>query len=290
MIRAMRGIAVCAAVLLPWSLPAAQPIELERELAPDGRLEVRNVTGEIRVRPGTGNRLQLSGSLGEGVAELRVGGDRSHLTVEVVPMKNPRELAPTQLWLTVPATVSLILQSVSADVDVDGMQGPLEVETVSGDVALAAQSRSLELRTVSGNMQLRSPAEYSRINTVSGDVEAHGMSGRLTLETVSGNATLSGDAFDNVDIKSISGDVSASLSLTPQGRLAGESLSGNLRIDLPRETLAVMRLNSFSGDVHADFPVELAPSAVRGAEHMRVGQGAYLELASHSGTLQLRAR
>jgi hypothetical protein len=70
---------------------------------------------------------------------------------------------------------------------------------------------------------------------------------------VSGNAKVQLGAVSHGRFKTISGNVSAALSLAPDAELEGESVSGNLRFDFPAAPGAQFDVQSFSGDIDSCF-------------------------------------
>ena len=64
-------------------------------------------------------------------------------------------------------------------------------------------------------------------------------------------ARLTGE-LQAIDASVVSGDVELEAALADGGRLAAETLSGQLRISLPKDTSARLRASSFSGSIKSD--------------------------------------
>ena len=75
-------LAMALATLSSISL-AATPINQTRALDADGDIDVENVSGLIKVRVWNQPKVQITGSLGEGVEKLIVEGDAGSLRVKV---------------------------------------------------------------------------------------------------------------------------------------------------------------------------------------------------------------
>ena len=136
-----------------------RPINQTRPLDPRGHIEIDNLKGRIQVRAWDRNEVHITGSLGDGVEKLVVEGDGDHL---VVRAEYPKHIGgwrgdrtgPTDLLLQVPLRADLDIESVSADIDVDGVApGDLSIDTVSGDVVAAAAPRNADINSVSGDLQ-----------------------------------------------------------------------------------------------------------------------------------------
>jgi putative adhesin len=137
--------------------------------------------------------------------------------------------------ITVPAECAVDAQTVSGELSVEGVHGPLEVQTVSGDVRLEDVQGPLRLKSVSGDVDCRRYVGHLEGNTVSGDVTMVATRLRSSqLHTVSGDVEIEGnlDARKEHHFKTISGDVELALSdadVTIDYRTA----SGDVECELP---------------------------------------------------------
>ena len=245
------------------STMAATPINQTRAINPDGEVRVENVSGLIKVRIWNEAKVQVTGSLGEGVEKLVVEGDASSLLISVkYPDRkggwfgwggrgiNVKE--PTRLELMVPLKVALALQAVSADIDVQGSAAPrMAINNVSGDsTVLASSPGKLTIESVSGNVLLKLTSPQVRVNSVSGDVRMLGhLNGRLDVETVSGNIELDTPVLNQLSFNSVSGDGRFHVGLAKDGRIEMNSVSGSLMLQMPKASSAKFKVESFSGDI-----------------------------------------
>ena len=173
---------------------AATPIDQARPLDPRGRIEIENLKGRIQVRAWERNEVRITGTLGDGVEKLVVEGDRDHLVVRVQYPKHigawrSDQTGPTDLQLQVPLQADLDVESVSADIDIDGVApGDFDVNTVSGGVVVAAAPRRADINSVSGDLRLTLNTAEASAETVSGDIVLVGrLDGEVHAETVSGD-------------------------------------------------------------------------------------------------------
>jgi len=243
------------------SAMAATPINQTRAINPDGEVRVENVSGLIKVRVWNEAKVQVTGSLGEGVEKLVVEGDARSLLISVkYPSRkggwfgwggvNVKE--PTRLELMVPLKVALALQAVSADIDVQGSAAPrISINNVSGDsTVLASSPGKLTVESVSGNVLLKLTSPQVTVNSVSGDVRMLGhLNGRLDVETVSGNVELDTAVLNQLHFNSVSGDGRFHLGLAKDGRIEMDSVSGSLSLQMPKTSSARFNVQSFSGDI-----------------------------------------
>jgi DUF4097 and DUF4098 domain-containing protein YvlB len=266
--------ALCTGFSSPRLL-AATPIDQTRALDPQGRVEIDNLKGRIQVRSWPRNEVHISGSLGEGVEKLVIEGDHDHLVVRV---QYPKQLGlwrggrsgPSDLVLQVPLRANLDIQSVSGDVDVDGVApGHLRIETVSGNVVATGAPQHADINSVSGDLRVTVNSADVKVGTVSGDVALAGrLNGQVHGETVSGklsinSASINPTSIDSTSIKSmgervrwlsigtVSGDVTVHAGLADDGEIKSESVSGDIHLYLPKTLSARVSGKSFSGTLRA---------------------------------------
>lgn len=283
--------ALCAALAFAAPAVAGTPIDQTRPLKADGQLHVKNVHGLIEVSTWDRDEVQVSGELGDDAEELSIEGDANRLVIEVRSPSRSGYQDPSILQIKVPVAAAIHADSLSADVDVRGTSGPLTANTVSGDLRLSSRSEQVEANSVSGDISLEAPSRSTRLNSVSGDVSAEGLIGTLVLETVSGNAELSGGPFVSLELRTISGDLQAEVSLAPEATVIGDSLSGNLNLQLAASTSALVSIKSFSGDVSSSLGGEASGDADERRLEVRVGDGrGRIDLSSFSGDIAVTSR
>lgn len=285
----MTALALATSLLLPVSAHAATPIDQTRPLDPRGRVEIENLKGRIQVSAWDRNEVKVTGTLGDGVEKLEVEGDRGNLSIKVqYPERSgwsrKDRTGPTTLILHVPLRASLDIESVAAEVHVDGVApAELEIESVSGGIVVAGAPGQANIETVSGNqvLTLNSGGEVSA-ESVSGDITLRGrLKGELDLETVSGNVQVDsvGESVRRFSANSVSGDIGARLGLADGGEIRGETVSGDFRLQLPKGLSARVSAESFSGTLSA-------PNATVHKEEF--GPGSSLEARYGSGAGEIR--
>ena len=281
---------------------AGTPINQTRPLAADGNVSIENIKGRIVVRTWAQPQVRITGTLGKGAEKLDFDGDGRDLSIEVkYPDRrngwgwNRNEMEPTILEITVPQKASLDIESVSAEVDVQQIAGrKLDVSSVSGNIVVTASSPGeASFENVSGNTTLRITTDNVSAESVSGDINMQGgLSGRVSMETVSGNASLIAKTLSKLQFSSVSGDADVQAALATNGVVTGETVSGTLRLSLPKTTSAQLSIETFSGDINS--PVgkvdreEYGPGKSLDA---RLGQGqGKIRLESFSGDVDLELK
>jgi hypothetical protein len=137
--------------------------------------------------------------------------------------------------ITVPKECAVDAQTVSGDLSVEGVRGPVEIQSVSGDVRLDDVQGPMRLKSVSGDVDCRRYVGHLEGNTVSGDVTIAAARLRSTqLHTVSGDVEIEGqlDPRKEHRFKSISGDVELALA-EPDATIEYRTASGDVECELP---------------------------------------------------------
>ena len=246
-----------ALLLAVIALPviAATPISQTRPLDPRGRVEVDNVKGRVEVVAWNRPEVQLSGSLGTGVEKLSVEGDSKVLRIKVQYPARGRNAEPSRLVLQVPLLADLEVDTVSADISVSGVASrELELQSVSGGITANGAPGRGKISTVSGDIQLAMNTPRLRVETVSGKLVTQGrLNGEIALESVSGDIRLNtlGERVRKLSGNTVSGDMALELGLADDGEVRLESVSGDLRLRLPADLSAQVSGESFSGDLSA---------------------------------------
>lgn len=129
-------------------------------------------------------------------------------------------------------------------------------------------------------------------HSVSGDVDVSGVGDEVRAGSVSGNVRLEGVRAPAVKASSVSGDVDVRIdALTGQGELRFTSVSGDVRLQLPRTLDADFTMKTVSGELDSDFPLTLQGGMSRRTLSGRIGRGGReLVLTTVSGDVTLRAR
>jgi len=287
--------AVIAAMLALAAAPlAAQtPIDETRPLDTNGTLFVSNVSGSVTVTGWGGGEVQITGTLGKGAEELRITGDTSRLDVEVKLPKHSKNVRETHLEINVPAGCRLIVDTVSADIEVSGMIGDIEFESVSGDIQAACGAGDVEISTVSGQIRLECQSTSTDVQTVSGDARLTGISERLSSESVSGDFIVSGGIFSDIHAETVSGDLQFDIGLEGNARVEIEAHSGDV-VFLLDDLSIHCSVETFSGSITNEFGWEgVSDKYSKGTVHWEAPAGSgsgKLDIETFSGDVMLKRK
>ena len=254
---------------------AAGTAGIEHEIGTTGLLAVRLRAGDARLRAVEGSVVRVrdaEGDLerrvqverGEGSLSLRVGrGDAFADDIR-------RGGHSAELVIDVPTAATVVVETASAEVTVEGLTGDqryrtssgdlslrdvtgtLMLETVSGDIdVLAVGTCSMAARTVSGDLSIRAADLGAlRATTTSGDVRLAGRlagTGPFAIETVSGDMLLALAGDIRLEASTVAGDV------TSGGRARTEGKPGR-RVLIVGAGRPTMTARSMSGDISLTEP------------------------------------
>ncbi len=280
------------ALLFPLTGLSGQNLDETRDLAADGHVLVENLAGSVEVTVWNKAEIEIKGELGDDVEKVEISATGNGIQIRVKNKQNVHDIDGTDLYLRVPLAASIEVETISADIDMDGSAGEsIVLSTVSGDVEAQASPQRLEIQSVSGEVEFAGSISRSSVETVSGDISlSGGVHGEIEISTVSGDVSLIAEEVDRGRFESVSGDMKLDLAINDNGRLASESMSGDLVLRLPAAQQAGFEVQTYSGDIRSDFGdsarVSRGPGSV--LKYHEGNNGALIRLESFSGDIQIR--
>ena len=223
------------------------------------RLRVRNVSGETTVTAGgTPGEIRV-------VARKRVSAsseDRAKRLLQNLEVRmdkrgdellvEPHLYEQERGWLdmfrgkrfrvdfeiTVPSECAVDAQTVSGELSVERVRGPVEIQSVSGDVRMSDTQGPVRLKSVSG------------------DVDCTQYVGHLEANTVSGDLTIAGSVLRSTVVHTVSGDVEIEGRLDPRKEHRFKTISGDIELALGEPDVAI-DYRTASGDVECELPARI---------------------------------
>ena len=209
-------------------------------------LNVRTGSGNIDIRTGTGDRVQITGRIS---ASSRDGVDaaervrRVENAPPIVQAGNVITIGDTNndatyrnvsisYELVVPANTRVNAQTGSGNQTIGSVDGPVRAQTGSGSIRIQRTGGSLHAQTGSGNIEADSVGGEVRAQTGSGSVEVRQTArGDVMVQTGSGSValTLPQEAGYTLNAQTGSGSISTSQPLTVQGRIGRNHVTGTVR-------------------------------------------------------------
>jgi DUF4097 and DUF4098 domain-containing protein YvlB len=283
-----RAMTLCAAAALLAASPAIRagtPINERAAADPAGSIEVSNVAGTVRVTGWDRNEVEVTGELGKGTEKLEFAVADKVTRIKVIMPSKSYDVDETNLVIRVPAASRLSVNTVSADIEVQGLLGAQRLQSVSADIRTAAAGEDVECKSVSGDVVVNGSFRKGllTITTVSGDATALRVAGEVNANTVSGDVTLGLGETNRSRVRSTSGDLTLAALLAADGKLDAESISGDVRLELVGAVNAEFDISSFNGEIRNCF----GPKAVSTSEY---APGKELRFREGQGSAQVRIK
>lgn len=229
----------------------------ERRLAAGQRVQARNINGDITVTPSSSGRVEIVG--------IRRGDSRAaeRLTASVQQTDDG-------------VIVCVIRMDSDDECDGNGYHRHGDDDDNWGHASV--------------NLEIRLPSSIAiDASSVSGNVDISGAEGDIRAGSVSGDLRLERLRASSVEARSVSGDITASIeSLNGSGPLSFKTVSGDVKLALPRDIDADLTMNSVSGQLDSDFQMTLGGRMSRRRIEARIGRGGRdLDITTVSGDVRL---
>jgi len=176
--------------------------------------------------------------------------------------------------ITVPADCPIQLGVLSASAVVSGLSAGASVKGMSGDITLEG---------VTGDVTAE---------TMSGEVAACDIDGAVRFKSMSGALTLAGGSLGNLEASTMSGQITADVTLAAAGTMQISTMSGDVALRLPSDSDAEVRLQSTSGPVRTEFDslrTVKAPASHVASGNVGAGNGR-VSVTTMSGSVTLLRR
>ena len=253
--------------------------------AGDGSVRIVNPSGRINVIGWDVDSLAVSG---RGPGRLVSSGTASVRKLVVTG-------GGAELEVHVPRGARVWVKSASADIDVVGVDGTLDLNSLAGAIHVVGTPADVTAETMDGRVELAGGTGRARVKTVSGDILLRGASVDLGASTLSGTIVVraagwqrGGTGVQRGKFASVTGDVRFDGELGRGGILELESQSGALALRVPATTVADFDLVTIGGSVTNRLT---AARAERGVLRFSTGEGgAQVTARSFKGSISLEAK
>lgn len=249
-----------------------EPFRWSGRVAAGKTIEVKGVKGTIRAVPASGSEVEV-------VATRRAErSDPESVRIEVVPHEGG-------------VTVCAVYPRGSRGWDGDRGRTEERAGESGTNRCDPGEWRDLNVQDndVSVDFTVRVPAGVRlAARNVSGDVEAEGMRAYVEARSVSGDVRISTTGFG--EASTVSGEIVAVLGSGGwSGDLDYRTVSGDITLELPARASTEVRVETMSGDIQSDFPLDVERRSMRRRARGTIGEGGReLYLTTLSGDVRLR--
>lgn len=325
-IRLVWAAAAAAVLVVPGcvELEAAEG-RFQRTLTVSGapEIDVSTGSGSIEVRAGATGQIEITGHIrasegwrGDGLrraeervrrleAEPPIQQSGNLIRIGHIPDEELRRGVSISYVLRVPADSRVKARTGSGSHDIEGVNGPVDVESGSGSVTLTGLGGSARGSTGSGSIQADGIGGALTVSTGSGSIRATGVNGAIHARTGSGGLDITQTGPGDVDAESGSGTVrlrgvrgavrasTGSGGIAIEGALAGDwrlsASSGSVSVDLPPDQGFELDATTGSGSIDVGRPLTIEGRVDR--KHLRGtvgGGGPLLHVRTGSGGVHIR--
>jgi hypothetical protein len=282
------------------------------------QLEVNNGSGRVEVRSGQSGEVRVHAEFTVWLSIFDDKNDhlndiRNHPPVDqqgnLVRIESRGDLfnhVRVDYTIYVPAETEVRANLGSGSMEVNDIQGPINLHTGSGRIGAHRIHGDADTRTGSGSIELidigsRASADTGsggiELSHIGGDVRATTGSGsirmdrtpaRIETHTGSGTINISG-AGDDLRARTGSGSIHVDGNPQPSSYWEIHASSGSITLTVPEDAGFRLHARSGSGSIESDLPVTTEELTGRHEMRGRIGNGsASVDLQTGSGGIHIR--
>jgi len=273
--------AVVLAVVGASSLGAQTKVNRGLPLNSDAAIRIYNSVGTVRVVGWNRDSVNVRGVLGKGTT-LHMGGGRAGIKmfVEGIDDRNP---APANIEVSVPARSKVWVKTATADIEVTGVTGSLDLYVVGGKISVNGNPADVNAEAIDGSIKVVGSPGWMRAKSASGDVTLDGSSADVTISTVSGKIDADGMGFEKAKFETVTGSIRFAGSFRRGGLVNFDTHSGSVEVGVSSGSPADFDVVSIAGPISNKLT---SGRPVAG----RYGRGAELTTSSGNGGTRVQIR
>ena len=270
-------------------LKSAGRVAVDRRyaMAPDASIRIAGAISNLRIVGWDRDSLAITGTVPAGwrfdggIASSVTGPSRGAKFY----IEGATDVFPTSaaLELRVPARARVWAKSGSAEIDVTGVTGGLDLNIVGGSVNVQSTPKELNIESMDGDVRVQAGAAWLRVKTATGNVDVRGGSEDAGVSTVSGTVRVDDGRYERGKFETVTGDVIYAGEVGYKGSVDITTHSGAIELRLsPRPSVeldAVTVTGSIENGVTSSRPVK-----------GREGRGMELGFSSGGGDTRLVIR
>jgi len=293
--RALRcALSVIAAAILVGSSPfvAGAQKKLERRIpvGMEGAVRILNLVGSVVIHGWAKDTVLVRGAVDPG-DRFYMGGAYTGAKMGV-ESANDRDPKPARLEVWVPSRVRLWVKTATANIDVSGVDGGLDLYTVSGAIDVTGNPHELNAEAIDGDIHITGSPPWVRAKSASGTITFQGGSSDAAFSTVSGPVKVDGGVFERTKIETVTGNIGFSGRFDRGGSFDFDTHSGNVDIAVPAKTDATFSVVTIAGKITNNLSKKspIPGRFGRGAELTTelTGGGAKVSVRTFKGPVTLR--
>jgi DUF4097 and DUF4098 domain-containing protein YvlB len=316
-------VAACSAlaVIALWSqMASAAEGSFERTLRVSGpvNLEVETGAGNIEVRSGDSNQVQVRGRIranewfghdsGERVQRLQANPpilqSGNDIRIGHIDDSELRRNISISYEIVVPQNTQLRSRTGSGNLVAGSIRGPAEASSGSGNVKISdigeavradAGSGNIDLDRIQGNVHARTGSGTIRALAIAGGFDGDSGSGDLTLEQTAPGSVRVNTGSGTLELRGVRGSLEASAGSgnihaegDPTGAWTVHSGSGGIKLRFPANAAFDLSAHTSSGSIVVSHPLTVQGSIGRKEVRGKVLSGGVpVKVETGSGNVEI---
>lgn len=263
-----------------------QQVDTSFTVRAGGTLQLDNWAGRVQVRSWDQTRMRVR-TTRTTETEIEIEVEGATVRIDVNPRRGHAQ--PVDFEITVPRRFGLEIDGVNMEADVQGLEGDVTIETVNGAVSIRNVTGRIDAQSTQGLVTVADSRGRLSAETVNDGIRVTNHEGDITVEAINGPVFLQSIRASSVDATTTNGEIRYDGEVRGEGRYSLASHNGDLTFAMPAGAGATFSVDTFNGEIDADFPIELRGTRDRRSMTFTVGDGgARVELASFGGMIHLR--
>lgn len=253
---------------------------------PEGNLKIVGasegfeITGTIEIR---GNDDELLEKELLSLDDKIIKEDNESLTIEIP--KDMQTRTKVNLEIIVPSKVNLDCSCLSADIEVENIEGSVNISNISGDITLSDIAGIVKTSSKSGDFTLKRLKGEVEACTLSGEINSKELEGKIKLKSFSGDIDINKFNSGQITVDTISGDISGKEILINEKSGNFNSISGDIELDFDKESGGNLILRTLSGDISIDGELKYVKKERKELEGTFNEGNAHIQIDSKSGDI-----
>ena len=275
------AVAVVLATLVASPAFAQKKVERRLPLGMEGAFRIMNMVGSVTVHGWNKDTVLVRATL-PALDKLFAGGTYTGAKM-FIENADDRDPKPTRLEVWVPTRTRLWIKTATANIDVTGVDGQLDLYVVSGTIDVNANPRELNAEAIDGDIHVIGSPAWLRAKSASGTITLNGSSSDAAFSTVSGPIKIDGGTFERTKVETVTGNIAFTGMLDRSGTFDFDTHSGAVDIAIPEKVNADVSVVTISGNINNNISKARPVSG-------RFGRGTELNFEIASGGAKVSVR
>ena len=288
-----RAFLLTAALLAAMPARAQQPVLRGHAASPDVSIRLVAAVGRVQVVGWARDSMELTGTVPVGTRVEFAAGDGSARGVKAyVELPGERLGREGALVLRVPRGARVWLKTGSADIDVTGVTGGLDLNVVGGAIVVHGNPRELRAESMDGDIMVDGAPAWLRAKTATGNIALLGGGADVGASTISGTIRSRGGSVERMKLESTTGPIFIANVPTRGGTVEIDTHGGGVELELTRQADVELDLATITGTIENDWS-RARPTVGREGRGMTLNasagvNGARVVVRSFKGVIHLR--